>query len=80
MVVRPVTVTALVDVKTAWCSAMRCPSAEEIGRDSMMVKKAMTRMKALIAVREGDARTEESMKSRKRSRVFRLSSSGLCLR
>ena len=46
----------------------------------MMVKKAMTRMKALIAVREGDARTEESMKSRKRSRVFRLSSSGLCLR
>ena len=79
-VVRPVTVTALVEVKTAWCSATRCPSAEEIGRDSMMVKKMMTRKKALIAVREGDARTEESMKSRKRSRVFWLNSSGVRLR
>ena len=58
-VVRPVTVTALVEVKTAWCSATRCPSAEEIGRDSMMVKKLMTRKNALIAVREGDARTED---------------------
>jgi len=75
-VVRPVTVTALVEVKNAWWKGAGCPSLEEIGSSRVSVKKMMTNRNAPIAVREGEDRTVASMKSRKRSRVCRLNPTG----
>jgi len=79
-VVRPVTVTALVEVKNAWWKGAGCPSLEEMGSSKVSVKKMMTRRNAVIAVREGEARTVTSIKSRNRSRVCRLNPMGARLR